>query len=140
MSAQLISLVWFALWAVMLGFFVVLLRVRQVMSGKAKADAFPSGEKHGPDAYWRVNRAQANTLENLPIFGALVLAGVASGVTTDIFAALCVVVVIARMVQSLIHLSSGSVTAINLRFAAYLVQIVCFAWIGIHLILQFYGM
>lgn len=138
MSAPLISLVWFALWAVMLGFFVVLLRVQQVMTGKAKT--FPSGEKHGSDSYWRVNRAQANTLENLPIFGALVLAGVVSGVETALFASLCVVVVVARMVQSLIHLSSGSATAVNLRFAAYLVQIVSFAWIGIHLVLHFYSM
>ncbi len=139
MSAPLISLVWFALWAVMLGIFVILLRTREVMSGKVKADAFPSGERHGSDAYWRVNRAQANTVENLPIFAALVLVGVASGVETGIFSTLCVVAVIARMVQSLIHLSSGSVTAINLRFAAYLVQLICFAWIGIYLILHFYG-
>lgn len=139
MSAPLISLVWFALWAVFLGILVIAARTRQVMSGKAKADSFPSGEKHGDDAYWRINRAQANTLENLPIFGALVLAGVASGVTTPLFSMLCVIIVIARMSQSIIHMTSGSIAAINLRFMAYLVQMICFIWLGAHLILHFYG-
>jgi len=139
MSAPLIALVWFALWAVLLSFIVVFWRVREVMSGKTKANAFPSGQQHGSDAYWRANRAQANTLENLPIFGALVLAGVTSGVATGIFSTLCVVIVIARIVQSLIHLSSASVAAVNFRFAAFLVQLICFAWIGLHLVFHFYG-
>ncbi len=140
MSAPLVSLVWFALWAVLLVIVVVGWRVADVMRGKAKADGFTPGEKHGSDAYWRANRAQSNALENLPIFGALVLAGVASGVDTGTFSMLCVVVVIARIVQSVIHLSSGSVTAVNFRFAAYAVQLVCFVWIGLHLLLHFYGM
>jgi len=139
MSAPLIALVWFALWAVALSFIVVLWRVREVMSGKTASNAFPSGEKHGSDAYWRANRAQANTLENLPIFGALVLTGVATGLSTALFATLCTVAVIARMVQSVIHLSSGSATAVNFRFFAFLVQLVCFAGIGIHLLMHFYG-
>jgi len=139
MSAPLVALVWFALWAVLLSFIVVFWRVRKVMTGKTASNAFPSGQQHGSDAYWRANRAQSNALENLPIFGALVLAGVTSGVTTGVFAILCVVVVIARIVQSLVHLSSGSTMAVNFRFAAFLVQLICFAWLGVYLILHFYG-
>jgi len=140
MSAPLISLVWFALWAVFLVIVVAVWRVRQVMSGQVKPNAFPSGEKHGPDAYWRANRAQMNTFENLPIFASLVLAGVVGGVTSPLFSTLCVVVVIARIVQSLIHLSSGSVVAVNFRFAAYLVQVACFIWLGITILTSFYNM
>ena len=140
MSAPLISLVWFALWAVFLVVVVAIWRVRDVMSDKVKPNDFPSGERHGEDAYWRANRAQANTVENLPIFAALVLSGVAAGVETAVFSMLCTVVIIARMVQSLIHMSSGSVTAVNFRFFAFSIQIGCFVWIGIHLILHFYGM
>ena len=140
MAAPLISLVWFALWAVFLVLIVGLWRVRDVMAGKTAPNAFPSGEKHGSDAYWRANRAQANTVENLPIFAALVLSGVAAGLDSSTFAMLCTVAVIARMVQSLIHLASGSVVAVNLRFTAFLVQIACFIWIGVLLIGHFYGM
>jgi uncharacterized MAPEG superfamily protein len=140
MAAPLIALIWFALWAVFLVIVVATWRVADVMGGRVKPNAFPSGEKHGGDAYWRANRAQANTIENLPIFGALVVAGVASGVDTGTFAMLCTVVVIARIVQSLIHMSSGSVIAVNFRFAAFIVQLICFIWIGIHLLMHFYGM
>lgn len=140
MSAPLVSLVWFALWAVFLVLVVGAWRARDVMSGKAAPNTFTSGERHGSDAYWRANRAQANTVENLPIFAALVLSGVAAGVDTAMFSLLCTVVVIARIVQSLIHLSSGSVAAVNFRFFAFLVQIACFIWIGIYVLLHFYGM
>lgn len=140
MSAPLISLVWFALWAVFLVLVVGAWRVRMVMSGKSAPNAFPSGEKHGSDPYWRANRAHMNAAENLPIFAALVLSGVAAGLDTALFSMLCTVVVIARIVQSLIHLSSGSVTAVNFRFAAYLVQLACFIWIGVLLLSHFYAM
>lgn len=140
MSAPIIALVWFALWAVFLVLVVALWRVREVMAGRIRPNAFPSGEKHGSDAYWRANRAQANTIENLPIFAALVLSGVAAGLNTGMFATLCTVAVVARIVQSLIHLSSGSVVAVNLRFTAFLVQIICFAWIGVLILGHFYGM
>ncbi len=139
MSTALVSLVWFALWAVMLVMFVALLRVREVMGGRSAPNAFPSGDKHGADAYWRINRAQANTVENLPIFAALVLSGVAAGLETPIFGTLCAVAVFARMAQSLIHMSSGSNMAVNLRFAAFGVQLVCFVWIGIELLKHFYA-
>jgi len=139
MSAPLVSLVWFALWTVFLLLLIAAARVSQVMAGKAKPNEFTAGEKHGTDSYWRMNRAHLNAVENLPVFGALVLAGVASGVDTALFATLCIVVVIARIVQSLIHLSSGSVIAVNFRFAAYVVQVVCFIWIGVHLLMHFYG-
>lgn len=136
----LLALTWFTFWALLLVLNVGRLRVTQVMTGKVKPDGFPSGVKHGTDAEWRANRAQANTVENLPIFAALVLIGFAAEVTTDTFATLCLVVAVARPVQSIIHIASGSANAINLRFAAFLVQLGCFVWMAVILLLHFYGM
>jgi hypothetical protein len=34
----------------------------------------------------------------------------------------------ARVVQSIIHVTSGSVLAVNLRFTAFLTQVVCYVW------------
>ena len=139
-TVPLLSLTWFTFWALLLVLNVGRLRVTQVMAGKAKPDSFPAGIKHGTDAEWRANRAQANTVENLPIFATLVLVGVAAGVATETFATLCLVVAVARPIQSIIHIASGSTNAVNLRFAAFLVQLACFVWMAVILLLHFYGM
>lgn len=138
METPIISLTWFAAWAVILTFVVAVWRVRMVMSGKMAANAFPSGQKHGGDAYWRANRAQMNTLEYLPVFAALVFAGVHVGLE-GMFGTLCLVAVIGRIVQSLAHLSSGSNMAVNVRFAGLLVQLICFSWIAVLVLCSIYA-
>jgi uncharacterized MAPEG superfamily protein len=69
----------------------------------------------------RLARAHANCLEGLPIFGALMLIAVVAG-RTGVTDPLAWALVGARLVQSVIHLASLSVLAVNLRFAAFLVQ------------------
>jgi uncharacterized MAPEG superfamily protein len=102
-----------------------------VLRGRAKANSFTAGTPHGGDAYWRLNRAHLNTLENLPVFGAVVLSGWVVGMESATFNRLAVIVVAARIVQSLIHLVSGSVTAVTFRFAAFAVQIACEIWMAV---------
>lgn len=131
METPLIALIWFALWAVALVLFVGIQRVASVLGRKAKPNDFPAGQKHGSEFYWRCNRAHANVVENLPIFGAIVLGGVAAEVTAPIFGTLALVVAVARVVQSVIHMAGGSAMMVNLRFTAYAVQLVCFIWMGI---------
>jgi uncharacterized MAPEG superfamily protein len=128
---SIIALAFYALWAIVLIVMIVADRALLVMSGKAAITDFPAGTKHGSDTYWRINRAHVNTVENLPIFAALVLAGWVAGLDTPTFNMLAVVVVVARVVQSLIHISSGSALAINFRFLALLVQIVCEVWMAV---------
>ncbi len=134
MPQPLVCLVGFALWAVLLVMGVGFSRVAQVLAGKKRANEFPSGTQHGGDRYWRLNRAHLNTVENLPIFAALVIAGVLLHVSSAAFATLPVVIVGARIVQSVVHVSSGSVVAVNVRFTAFLTQVVCFAWMGIEIL------
>jgi uncharacterized MAPEG superfamily protein len=125
------ALVLFALWAILLVLLIGASRVAQVLSGKRKPTDFPAGTPHGSDMYWRINRAHLNTLENLPIFAAVVLSALAVGVKDPLFAQLATVVIGARVLQSLIHIASGSVMAVNLRFAAYAAQLVCMVWMGV---------
>ena len=54
---------------------------------------FAAGVPHGSDAYWRLNRAHLNTLENLPIFAAIVLSGWVVGMESAMFNRLAVIVV-----------------------------------------------
>jgi hypothetical protein len=126
-----IALTFYALWAIVLVVMIAADRALLVMTGKSAITDFPAGTRHGSDSYWRINRAHLNTLENLPIFAALVLAGWVAGLDTPVFNTLATVIVVARVVQSLIHISSGSALAINFRFLALLVQVVCEVWMAV---------
>ena len=130
-----IALTFYALWAIALVLMIVGDRALLLVSGKAAIGDFTAGTKHGSESYWRINRAHINTTENLPIFAALVLAGWVAGLDTPTFNLLAVVTVCARVVQSLIHIASGSALAINFRVTALAVQLVCEIWMGV-LILQ----
>jgi hypothetical protein len=120
----------FAVWALLLVAALGLTRGLLVLTGRRKATEFPAGVQHGGAAYWRLNRAHLNTLENLPIFSAIVLAGVCLHVTSRPFTTLPEVIVIARVVQSLVHLSSGSAMAVNVRFTAFIVQVASMCWLA----------
>jgi uncharacterized MAPEG superfamily protein len=132
--SPLASVVAFALWALMLVTTLGLTRSFLVLTRRRKATDFPAGVQHGGEAYWRLNRAHLNVLENLPIFSAIVIAGVCLHVTSRAFTTLPQVVVIARVVQSCVHLSSGSAMAINVRFTAFLVQVASMSWLAIEVL------
>ena len=104
----------FAAWAALLVTAIGVARVAQVVTGKKRANEFPGGVQHGGDAYWRLNRAHLNAVENLPIFAALVLTARLTHVGVLLPAE---IILVARLVQSLIHISSGRVLAVNVRFA-----------------------
>ena len=129
-----VALVLYALWAIALVLMVAADRVLMVIRGEAKANSFTPGVPHGSDSYWRINRAHLNTLENLPIFAAIVLCGWVVGMETATFNRLAMVVVVARIVQSAIHIASGSVAAITFRFTALAVQLICEIWMAILLL------
>jgi uncharacterized MAPEG superfamily protein len=119
----LVALVLFAVWGLLLVIAIGLTRVSQVITqGKGPGD-FPAGTPHGSPAYWRLNRAHLNVVENLPFFGAIVLAGLYIQVQGFTFEVLPSLVLYARIAQSLIHVASGSRLAVTLRFTCYLVQV-----------------
>jgi len=70
----------------------------------------------------RLARAHANCLEGLPIFGGLQVVALLTG-KAGLTDPLAPWLLAARLVQSLIHLASTSVMAVNLRFAAFAVQL-----------------
>lgn len=127
-ARPLVALLAFVAWSILLVLGIGAVRITQVLTGEKKPNEFPSGSPHGSDRYWRLNRAHANALENLPIFAAIVLTGAALGVSSGRLAQLSEVLVGARVAQSIFHVASGSSTAVNLRFAAFATQLVCYAW------------
>ncbi|MGH6870304.1 MAG: MAPEG family protein [Rhizomicrobium sp.] len=128
---SIVALVFYALWVIALVLMVGMDRVLQVVRGETAITSFTPGVPHGEDSYWRINRAHINAAENLAIFAAIVLAGWVAGMESTTFNLLAEIVVVARIVQSVIHISSGSARAIHLRFAAFGVQLVCEFWMAV---------
>src|SRR5262245_22534364 len=80
MTIPLWCLAGFVVWTLVLLTAVAFSRVGAVLAGRARANEFPSGVPHGGDRYWRLNRAHMNCVENLPLFGAVVLIAAVAGI------------------------------------------------------------
>lgn len=77
----------------------------------------------------RITRAQANCVESFSFIGGTMLLAIATGasVITD---GLALYVLVARLAQSIVHLSSTSNMAIQIRFVFFLIQVViCIYWL-----------
>ncbi|MFP4597027.1 MAG: MAPEG family protein [Persicimonas sp.] len=89
------------------------------------------------DWYKRSMRAHANCVENLPVYGAVVLGIVVAGLDAPILDVLALVFIGARIIQSLIHLSFEQTNVVTtFRFLFFLPQVVCMAWMGIYVVVQ----
>ena len=125
MTTPLWCLLGFVAWTLFLLTLIGVARVSKVLTGAAQPNQFPAGVPHGSDAYWRLNRAHLNCLENLPLFASVVLIATVAGIRSGTLDVLARIVLGARIGQSLAHLSSGGNVAVNVRFAFFLTQVVC---------------
>jgi len=102
-------------------------RWANILFRSAPVASFRSDKLEGADWYQRGTRAHANCVENLPVYGAIVLVMTAldmHGATID---ALCVLVLAARICQSLVHVSHVQTNAfVAVRFSFLCVQLGCF--------------
>jgi uncharacterized MAPEG superfamily protein len=128
MTTPLACLLGFAAWTLLLVGGVALWRTALVLTGKRRSGEFKGGVEHGSPLYWRLNRAHANAVENLAVFGAVVAVGSLAHVDTATFATLAEVVLVARVAQTLLHLSSAADIVVNLRFTAFLTQWISMIW------------
>ncbi len=75
-------------------------------------------------------RAHANCVENLPVFGAIVFGLYVGNVASAFVNALAVAVLVARIMQSLVHVCFVQTnTVASVRFGFFFVQIVSFLWL-----------
>lgn len=130
MTVPLWCLLGFVAWTLLLLLGIGAARSAQVLTGAKRANEFPAGERHGGDAYWRLNRAHLNCLEFLPLFGAVVLVAAVAGVDTPTLDWLATLVLVARVGQSTTHLLSTSHAAVLVRFSFFVVQVLCVVGIG----------
>ena len=122
------SLLGFATWTVLLLIWTVgVYRLSRVFSGRAGMAGFPADHVEGADWYRRSMRAHANCVENLPVFAAVVLAVSASGASGPAVNGFSMIILAARVIQSLIHVSVPQTDAVvAARFGFFFVQLIGF--------------
>lgn len=121
MNSSLLALTGFVAWTLLLLVLMESLRSRLVLLKTVPSNGFQPDNGNLSPFMQRLARAHANCLEGLPVFGGLLVIAALAG-QTAITDPLALVLLGARVVQSLIHLASLSVMAVNLRFSAFAVQ------------------
>ena len=128
MTIPLWMLLGFATWTLLLLMATVgVYRWFNIIFSKARIASFRSDQLEGEDWYRRGTRAHANCVENRPVFGAIVLVMTIIGLQGPTVDALCIAVLIARIIQSSVHVSHVQPdTFVAVRFSFFSVQLVCF--------------
>lgn len=122
MNATLTALLGFVAWALLLVILMEFIRFKFILTGAVPANQFRPDNSNLPPFMQRLARAHANCIEGLPIFGGLLIVAALTG-RTSITDPLAYAFLAARILQSLIHISSVSVLASWLRFFAFAVQV-----------------
>ncbi len=106
-------------------------RWSRILTGRARITEFVAGVPHGAEWYQRAMRAHANCIESLPVYGAVVVAIVVTGLRSPLLDWLAIVLLLARMGQTIVHVVFEPTSAIvSIRFAFFLTQAVCMLWMG----------
>lgn len=106
-------------------------RWTRILTRRAEIKSFRADVVEGQDWYQRAMRAHANCIENLPVYGAIVLAIVVAGLDAPILDGLAITLLAARVVQSLVHVSLEQTNVVvSIRFSFYFVQLVCMLWMA----------
>jgi len=114
----------YAAWTLLLPIFYAGIRVPAIASGKKAADHWERGKStDDPPLLQRAKHAHLNSVENFPIFAAVV---VIAGLTGKIAIAdaLAGYVLYARVLQSVMHMLGTTLPLVALRGFFYFVQIV----------------
>jgi uncharacterized MAPEG superfamily protein len=132
MGATATALICFAGWFALLSVAVGLYRGRFVLSGKPPNTFANDGSDL--DAFGRrLTRARDNCYETLPLFAALALGASLAG-RLDVTDGLAMWVFYLRVGQSVTHLASTSVPAVNVRATFFFLQMLIYLWWTIRLL------
>lgn len=129
MTLPMWMLLGFAAWTfLMMSATVGVYRWTRILSGHASVSSFPGDKVEGEDWYRRSMRAHANCVENLSVFGAIVLGLYVAGVGGRVVDVLSVFVLVSRVLQSLVHVSHVQTDGfVAIRFSLLCVQLVSFS-------------
>jgi len=123
----------YAAWTLLVLFTTVgVYRWSRILTRRATIAEWRADEQQGSERYRRAIRAHLNCVENLPVYTALVVALLATGISNSLVDGLAIILLLARIGQSLIRVlveQTNIVAAI--RFVFFFVQVVCIIAIGL---------
>ena len=123
MTIPLWCLAGYVVWIVGLVVALTLARLRHLQAGGSHREfGIPDDRR----LVWRLFRAHANAVENLPLFASVVLIATVRDVTGPAIDTLAVVHLAARVLHSLVHAAPGAGLP-NRRFQFLVVQVVSLA-------------
>lgn len=132
MTTPLWVLLAFAVWTLLV--LLVGVGIRRwslILTGRAQLTDFPGDVPHGSTAYRRATRAHANCVENLPVYGAIVLTAFAFHAGSPVLDGLALAFLAARIVQTLVHtLFVETNVTVFARFTFFFVQIASMFWMA----------
>ncbi|MGD8316465.1 MAG: MAPEG family protein [Myxococcales bacterium] len=138
MTIPLYVLLAFALWTLfVLGATIGTYRWGHILTGRARFEDYGRYRIEGTGWYARAMRAHANCLENLPIYGAIVLVGVALGAGSPALDVLALILIVARVAQTFVHVAFEQTNVVvAFRSTFYNTQFICMIAMGIMVAIQ----
>jgi uncharacterized MAPEG superfamily protein len=134
MSMSLWALLGFTAWTLLLILGVVSYRSAMVLAKRRPANAWLRGRTNedDPALIHRMIHAHANCVENLPVFGAVILVAAVTGrlEVTDPLAGWYLAL---RICQGTAHLLGTSEMHVHVRFASFLPQVFLLGWMVLRL-------
>lgn len=132
MSVPVWVLLGFAAWTLLVLFGTVgVYRWSRILTGRREIRTFTPDVSPDSGWYGRAMRAHVNCIENLPVYGAIVVASLAAGVSNRALDILAVVLLVARMAQTTVHVACEPTNAAtSVRFGFFLIQALCMVAMG----------
>lgn len=129
MTATVIALAGYIAWTTLLVLLLIGYRSMAVAKGEKAANEFKATGDDVSEVGQRLTRAQANCVESFPIVGGTLLLALSTG-QSDITNGLALFLLIARVAQSIIHVISTSVIAVQGRLVCFIAQLgICLFWL-----------
>jgi uncharacterized MAPEG superfamily protein len=138
MNPTLAAFTGFVTWTLLLLVLMEGIRTKLVLTKAVAPNGFTPDNARLSPFMQRLARAHANCVEGLPVFGGLMAIALIAG-KPSITDPLAFVFLIARVLQSIIHLCSTSPTAVTLRFSAFSVQMAIGFYWAVRLLLALTG-
>jgi uncharacterized MAPEG superfamily protein len=132
MNIPVLVLLGFAAWTlIILSVGVGGYRWALILSGRASVAGWRADAPQGADWYQRVTRAHMNCIENLPVYGAIVVALTVVGLQSHLIDGLSEAMLTARIGQTLVHVALRQTNAVvSVRFTLFSIQLVCMFVMG----------
>lgn len=128
----------FALWTLItLTVTVGVYRWRRILTGRTPISEFRYDRvAEHEDWYRRGMRAHGNCVENLPVYGAIVLILSIAGLDSRLLDALALALIVARIGQTLTHVSFVETDlTVSIRFTFFAIQTAVMIWMSLIVIL-----